>query len=109
MQGGDGGVHGAGKLGLSLGLGLGKLGMIENITAEVDGMLIDTRDSPGSLILEIWDNGYQQVDILVPFFKMVKIKVKIGLRREIFPVWTSWGKRMGWLLCFAIKMEQKGC
>ena len=51
MQGGGRGVHGAGELGL-----------IANITAKVDGVLIDTREnSPGSLILEIWDKSYQQV------------------------------------------------
>ena len=78
MQGGDGGVHGAGELGLIANI---KLGLIANMvrvslvwlqtySPEVDGVLIDTReDSPGSLILEIWDKGYQQVDILVPFLK----------------------------------------
>ena len=73
MQGGDRGVHGAGELGLIANI---KLGLIANMvrvslvwlqtySPEVDGVLIDTRED--SLILEIWDKGYQQVDTLVFF------------------------------------------
>ena len=33
---------------------------------EVDGVLIDARDDspPGSLVLEIWDDGYKKVEVL---------------------------------------------
>jgi len=38
----------------------------EEFMARVDGVLIDTRkDTLGSLILEIWDEGYQQVNISI--------------------------------------------
>ena len=67
MQGGDGGVHGAGELG-QVNWSVCKL---KSHVAEVDGVLMDTRkdSQPGSLILEIWDKGYQQVDILVFFLE----------------------------------------
>ena len=59
MQGGGRRVHGKGKAGLT--------GCKYNSAlAKVDGLLVDTReDTLGSLILEIWDEGYQQVNILI--------------------------------------------
>ena len=59
MQGGGRRVHGKGKAGLT--------GCKYNAAlAKVDGLLVDTReDTLGSLILEIWDEGYQQVNILI--------------------------------------------
>ena len=38
----------------------------------MDGVLIDARDDspPGSLVLEIWDDGYKKVEVLMPL-KMV--------------------------------------
>ena len=62
MQGGGRRVHGAGELHLLV------LYCKSNTVAllEVDGVLIDARDDspPGSLVLEIWDDGYKKVDVL---------------------------------------------